>query len=168
MTLMMHYKYYYFLIYLWLKLKLFDLSASENDNLHGMEGVHGTYRWTKLSCSIYMWWEVMIQTGVKFRSSSRKISVMMGGCLNVFLYSIFSVRFLSFGKWWTFSVRFLSFDNVLVDDRKKKKTNLIFDASLFFIGCYMTYYPSSLLAFVLLDIYRLLGYTLFIPNYKSF
>jgi hypothetical protein len=101
-------------------------------------------------------------------SPSRKISVMMGGCLNVFLYSVFSVRFLSFGKWWTFSVRFLSFDNVLVNDQKKKTTNLIFDASLFFRGRYMTYYPSSILAFVLLDIYRLLGYTPSILNYKSF
>jgi hypothetical protein len=43
MILIMHYKYLYFLVYIWSKFKVFDFSKSENDIYFGTEGVPVLY-----------------------------------------------------------------------------------------------------------------------------
>jgi hypothetical protein len=40
MVLIIYYKYQYFLIYVWTKLKAFDSSGSENDIYFGAEGIY--------------------------------------------------------------------------------------------------------------------------------
>jgi hypothetical protein len=39
MILIINYKYYYFLVYIWSKLKVLDFSGSEKDIYFGTEGV---------------------------------------------------------------------------------------------------------------------------------